>query len=69
MSSLKNAPYALCVFFLIVMGNFFVSSSQWKPDSRRTRASSPARARSCASPVKNVMDLPLLPPRPTQQLH
>lgn len=65
MSSRKNAPYALCVFFLIVIGNFSLRSSDSKPLSRRTRASSPARAFSWPSPVKKVIDLPLFPPRPT----
>ena len=62
-SSRKKAPYALCVFFFIVIGNF-LSPSASNPLSLSTRASSPASARSCASPVKNVIDLPLFPPRP-----
>ena len=33
----------------------------------QTRASSPAKERSCASPVKNVIDLPVRPPRPGNQ--
>lgn len=45
MSLRKNAPYALCVFFLIVIGNFFNPSAS-NPLSLSTRASSPARARS-----------------------
>ena len=63
-SSRKKAPYALCVFFFIVIGNFSFNPSASNPLSLSTRASSPASARSCASPVKNVIDLPLFPPRP-----
>ena len=42
-SSRKKAPYALCVFFLIVIGNFF-NPSHSNPLSLSTLASSPANA-------------------------
>ena len=45
MSSRKNAPYTLWVFFFMAIGNF-LSPSDSKPLSWSTRASSPARARS-----------------------
>lgn len=45
----------------------FFSGSASNPLSFSTRANSPARARSWSAPVKKVILLPLLPPRPKTQ--
>lgn len=50
----------------MVIGNLApkLSAAELNPLSRSTRANSPAKDRSWASPVKNVIDFPQRPPRP-----